>query len=67
MPQYNPDTNCPREAEIRAEIARLNYAGNWREVTAGYIALTAHRRTCPTCQGVPLAEQFFGKKVEVIA
>jgi hypothetical protein len=51
---YNPETECPRETEIRAEIARLNYAGKWREVGEAFVALSEHRRSCPTCQGIPL-------------
>ena len=63
---YKPETKCPRDQEIRLEMGRENYAGHWEAVTRLCLALNEHHKTCPVCQGVPLVDLFFGKKVTVL-
>lgn len=63
---YQPETKCSRDQEIRAEMARENYAGHWNTVIRLCLDLNEHHKTCPVCQGVPLADLLFGKKVTVV-
>jgi hypothetical protein len=62
---YNPDNNCPAEANLLRQMAKENYAGHARAVIDLSYSLTEHRKTCPVCQGMPLVDVFFGQTVVV--
>jgi hypothetical protein len=62
---YKPESKCPSDAEIRAEMAQATYAGNYRKVSQLCIELNEHHKACPVCQGVPLADLLFGQKAKV--
>lgn len=65
MSAYDPSTTCPLDSRLRQRAAKANYDGLWREASIALALLHEHHQLCPTCQGVPLAEQLFKAKVTV--
>lgn len=62
------ETRCCSENLILKQMQDAQAVRNGftpRDTPALVVMLANHRRQCATCQGVPLAVQFFGAPVEV--